>query len=190
MDNAQFNLKNAGRFDLGGINHGAGYDPKAGTDKAGLYQLANGKKESIEAMVDSAGIPPAGPLTAEQAENALVLQKELKAMLPNATGATRDAISDAIDNLSVRGIDGYEGVASGRVDQNGNPMMTTTKVPRTERYDPATARAARAAGDGWTDDEIAKGTRIRYDEVTRPETIGDVASQRARNVEYPHPENR
>jgi hypothetical protein len=49
LDEAQYHAKNAGRYDLGGINHGNGYDVDAGLSKAGLYQIANGKKESVKA---------------------------------------------------------------------------------------------------------------------------------------------
>lgn len=46
MDNAQFNLKQAGRYDLGGINHGAGYDFKSSISKASGYQAGNAKPET------------------------------------------------------------------------------------------------------------------------------------------------
>lgn len=46
MNNAQYLLKNAGRFDLGGINYGAGYNYKAGIDRAGGYQAGQAKTET------------------------------------------------------------------------------------------------------------------------------------------------
>lgn len=45
MNNAQFGLKNAGRFEFGGINGGAGWDPNAGYDKSGGYTAGQAKKE-------------------------------------------------------------------------------------------------------------------------------------------------
>ena len=43
MNEAQFHLKNAGRFDLGGINDGAGYEYVRGVDKANGYSAGNAK---------------------------------------------------------------------------------------------------------------------------------------------------
>ncbi len=43
MNQAQYNLKNAGRLDLAGINNGAGPDVKGGVRKAGNYGRGQGK---------------------------------------------------------------------------------------------------------------------------------------------------
>jgi hypothetical protein len=187
MNTAQYSLGKAGRFDLAGINNGSGYDAKAGTDKASLYELANSKKQSIKGMVDAAGYPPTGRMTNEEAQNALVLQKELKSMQSSAKGATRDAIDKELLNLETRGLDSYEKLATGRTDSAGNPVMATVKESVTETYSPSAATAAKAAGDGWTADEIARGTRARQVEVTRPETNGDLAKARARTYKPPDP---
>lgn len=53
MNNAQYNLKNASRFDLAGINYGAGYDYKRGIDKAGGYQAGQAKPETHVAGAES-----------------------------------------------------------------------------------------------------------------------------------------
>jgi MFS family permease len=188
MDNAQYNLKAAQRFDLGGINHGAGYDPKSSTDKASLYQLANAKSESIGAMVESGGgIPAAGAsLDAEQQVQAMTTYKELKAMLPNATGAARDKIYDSIMKFEDSGhvTDAVGAVASGRIDAStGGPIMVQSQ--RSVDYDPAQAAIDLANGRGWTNDEVAKGSRV--ESYMRPETLGDIAEARARTYERPDP---
>ena len=46
MNEAQFHLKNAGRLDLAGINHGAGVDIKSGIRKMGNYQRGQGKTDT------------------------------------------------------------------------------------------------------------------------------------------------
>lgn len=46
MNNAQFGLKGAGRFDLAGINDGAGYDFEKGVDKASGYTAGNAKPDT------------------------------------------------------------------------------------------------------------------------------------------------
>lgn len=46
MNQSQYNLKNAGRTDLGGINNGAGLDSKGGIRKLSNYQRGQGKKDT------------------------------------------------------------------------------------------------------------------------------------------------
>ena len=50
MNNGQYNLKSVGRFDLGGINNGSGYDAEKGLDAADVYGLTHGPVENVEAM--------------------------------------------------------------------------------------------------------------------------------------------
>ncbi len=93
MDQSQFNLKSAGRFDLAGINHGDEYSAKTGTDKASLYELANAKPDSIAAMTEnmSANAPT---------QDSAIAYKELQAMIPNSKGANRDAIVTQMERLN------------------------------------------------------------------------------------------
>ncbi len=49
MNESQFNLRRAGRFDLGGINHGAGYSYEKGLGKADSYTIGRGATETIQA---------------------------------------------------------------------------------------------------------------------------------------------
>lgn len=53
MNSAQYNLKNAGRFDLAGINNGSGYSYRAGIDKSSGYTAGNAKKETHIAGAES-----------------------------------------------------------------------------------------------------------------------------------------
>lgn len=50
MNNAQYSLKNAGRFDLAGINDGTGYSLEKGIDKASGYTAGNSKTNTFEAV--------------------------------------------------------------------------------------------------------------------------------------------
>lgn len=52
MNNAQYNLKNAGRFDLAGINDGAGYKFEGGIDKANGFQAGTSKTNTFNTAVE------------------------------------------------------------------------------------------------------------------------------------------
>jgi len=181
MNSAQYNLKNAGRFDLAGINNGAGYDSSTGLSKASLYQLANGKKESIKTMVQDI---PAGPLVGSAGERAAVAYKELDAMRPNATGAVAKEIEDQMEALRSRGVETY--MRTGVLDSSGAPVM----IDATERFDsdrgnPTHARYDAAYVASWSPTDLARGGRT----VTRQQTLGDVAESRARTYSRPDPNN-
>lgn len=121
MDAAQYNLRSSGqRFDLAGINHGAGYDPKAGTDKASLYELANAKPASIKGMVEKLD-----PATIGQ--DHAVVYKELQAMLPNSKGASRDAVVKEIERLKATNIEGYMALP----DPSGETVVERDPTSRT-----------------------------------------------------------
>ena len=193
MDEAQYHLKNAGRFDLAGINHGAGYSPETGLGKASLYQLANSKKQSIEAM--AATIPTVGPLTGDQMDKAAVIYQEMQAMRPNATGAVADEIDKQMEILRGRGVANYSNQASGRMVQEidpltntpvidpatGNPVMRQATVERRVNFD-ATNAAHLAT---WTPQEQARGWRA--EQVA--ETNGDIARAKSRTYQPVDPNN-
>ncbi len=81
MDSAQYNLRQAGRFDLGGLNHGSHYDFDKGVDKADSYTLGRGSKETIQA-----GRQKFGMAVKESAED-----KRLKASDPAAYATKQQA---------------------------------------------------------------------------------------------------
>jgi hypothetical protein len=165
MDQAQYHLRSSGgRFDLAGINHGAVYDPKAGTDKASLYELANAKPDSIKAMTDQLDMNPA----AVGDEHAVIF-KELGAMLPNAKGASRDAIVEQMDALKGAGVETFINQAA------AGGGTTSARV----NYDPGN----NPQHANWSPDEKARGWRME----TRAVTNGDVAQQKARTYERPDP---
>jgi hypothetical protein len=185
MDESQYHLKNAGRYDLGGINHGAGYSVETGIGKAGLYQLANGKTDSIKAWGESLGVDGNGPLTKDNVTH----YKELEAMKGNATGANKNEIVRQMKVLEDRGIKAAGAFSSGRIDP-----ATGTQAMKYERLD-----ATRASIDaeyqnrhGITPAEIAAalapgggGVITRMTE----ETVDDVASRESRKYEA-HDPNR
>lgn len=162
MNQAQYNLRSAGRFDLGGINNGEGFDVKASTDKGSLYELANGKVQSITALAD-----PVRSGMADTMQHAIVY-KELQAMLPNAKGASRDAIVREMKDLEFRGVQAFMSTDAG----------TGQSVERRVNYD-----ATNPAHVGWSTDEKARGWRTER----RPVTLGDLAQDQARSYERPDP---
>lgn len=176
MNEAQYHLKNAQRFDLGGINNGAGYSVESGLNKAGLYQLANGKTDSIKAWgAEFADFN--GPLAGDQMKGAAVQFKELEAMLPNATGGNRDEIVRQINKLKSRGVESF--MNQGRVDPTGAPIMTTDRVG----FNATLAQTDATYAGQFSDVEKRQG----YREVVRQEREGEEAQRKARNYERPDP---
>jgi hypothetical protein len=170
LDQGQFNLKQAGRYDLGGINHGAGYSSKTGLNKASLYAIANGKTESIKTMVDDLGTT--GPVTKEHA----VVYKELQAMLPNATGGNRDEIVKQMSVLTSMG--GGSGLKSYLETPTGAPPVNVR-----ENYD--NTNPAHLVPGAWSSEDQTRG----YKMAPRAPTLGDQAQLEARTYQQPDPNN-
>jgi hypothetical protein len=167
MNEAQYGLRTAGRYDLGGINHGAGFDGKSGTDKGSLYEIANGKKESIIQLARNAGATGAANTEAHA-----VAYQELKAMLPNAKGGNRDEILKQMSDLEFRGVKHY--------------MNTSTGATRKQRVNFDNTDPTHTTGPGaWNAEERARGWRVE----NVNETMGDVAAKKARTYERPDPNN-
>jgi len=160
MNEAQYNLRTASRYDLGGINNGAGYDPAAGVGKASLYELANAKKESIEAMVETAGAGPAG-------EKHAVVYQELQGMLPNSKGAIRDAIQEQIDGLRSRGVEQYM----------ATPTGSGVRVKQRVNYD-----STNPTHQAWNQEDRQRGYIIQERDETFADTLTGV-----RTYERPDP---
>lgn len=175
MNTAQYALKSASRFDLGGINNGVGYDPEKGIEKASLYELANAKGESIKAMVDSIPTGPAG-------HEAAVAYTELESMRSNAKGGTLKAIDEAMRDLEARGVGAYASTPSGNTDSAGNPA----RISERKDFDSARAAADPIYAASWSPDEQARGWRAE----SRLETKMDVARAAARPYIPPDPNNR
>ena len=132
MNSAQYNLKGAGRYDLGGLNNGGAYDRDTGVNKAGLSELAHGKKEAIQAMTED--IPEVGPLTDAQAARVLTTHQELQSMLPYATGGNRDEIIKQMDKLNTTGaLSQAQTIGNTRnyTTADGQQIMKTVTDPNT-----------------------------------------------------------
>jgi hypothetical protein len=172
MDEAQYHAKSAGHAQLGGINHGNGYDPMAGIKKVGLSQLAGGKTEAIEAM-GAEVMANAGPPD----DAAALHYQELQAMKSYTTGANRKEVVRQMEALEKRGVKAYMDLPSGRNDPSTGLPATTF-----ERYDTARGNA----------DPGGYGARFSTTEKTaggkmRAETRRDVAARESRKYEAPDP---
>ncbi len=119
MDNGQYNLKNAGRFDLGGINRGAGYSFEGGVGKASGYMLGNGKPDNYEAgaehalgtsVFDPDGKVLKAPELADNIHNQIASgsldvnrlgawHAKLLDAKQGATGANKDAINNQLEAI-------------------------------------------------------------------------------------------
>ena len=136
MNGSQFNLKNAGRFDLAGINNGNGYDFELGMSKANGYSAGQSKKESFIAgaahYLDSTAVKDGKTLepalladivrtkVALNPTNATKIGKWHAQLLEDqqsATGANKDEITKQLDAIN------QSLTPSSVVDPNtGNPV--------------------------------------------------------------------
>lgn len=178
MSEGQYHAKNAQRFDLAGINFGAGYDLKSGLDKVGLYQLANAKKESLRAWVDT--VPDTAPLVGKTLRDAAVLYKELEAMKANASGANRDEIVKKMKTLEDKGIVNLMKQPSDRKDPTTKKQA---KKQGREMFDRVKAGRDVAYRNTFTTEEQTRGFRV----IQVDETIADIAQNEARAYERPDP---
>jgi hypothetical protein len=165
MDSSQYNIRaSGGRYDLGGINHGAGYDLDTGLGKGSLYQLANGKSQSIGAWGNQLS---SQPMSMDHA----IAYKEMKAMLPNAIGANQVELQKQIQNLENMGVKDY------LTDD------TLAPIKQRVRFDPANPTMVGT----WSQGEIARGWR----EENVMGTLGQFremrSNERARTYERPDP---
>lgn len=168
MNESQYNLRTAGRYDLGGINDGAGYSPGSGVSKASLYELANAKPDTMKGLMESL---PQGPSAGAAGHQHAIAYQELQAMLPNSKGATRDAIIESMRNLEGRGVKNY-------MAQDAGTGETTERRVNYDSTNPAHAT-------GWSTAERTRGWRTEKRAVTR----GDLAGKEARTYERPNPEH-
>lgn len=170
MNSAQFALKGAGRYDMAGINDGAYFDQGKGVSKASLYELANGKGESIKAMVRPG----------MSSEELSVAHSELKAMLPNAKGGNAKIIAEQIAKLEKAGVEAYNSTPTGSGKQSSRRVDYIA-----EKADPANPAYDAAYAASWASDPDAQARGWRTE--LREETYGDLAQKKARGFERPDP---
>lgn len=175
MNSSQYALKSAGRYDLGGINNGKGYDPQKGVAKASLYQLSNSKPESIMAMTEQYFDSSTGQLQPNTMDEAGVTYLELQSMLPNATGAAAEEIQKQLQRLNEAGIGSYLSQGSGNMERD--PVTGTEKQKEVED------RVYYKGQSDWSEADRIRGWKI----IRRAETNADVLAKRARTYQRPDP---
>lgn len=150
MNGAQFYAKNAGRFDLAGINYGAGYDAETGLGKADPYTLATrAKPDAIKAKGQLMRGSLAKALEAKESgdmktyktemDKAAVHKLELQAVQQSATGKNRDT---AISEVST-----IDGVNELNEYITGDPSIRE-RARGARRPDPSTLDDINAANEG------------------------------------------
>lgn len=165
--NFQYHSRGAGRFDLG-----AG-TAEAGVARGSLYQLANAHASTIHGWGEDIA---RGLGTAEGDHRATIAYQELRAMLPNSTGETRDAIVQQMDALEGNAaFMSYMQSDSGVIDPNTGAQQT---INARVEYD-----AANPAHAAWSPEDIARGWRNQR----RNQTRADLAQREARVYERPDP---
>jgi len=187
MNTAQFNLKEAGRYELGGVNNGAGYDPSLGLDKVDPYTLAARAKPSTIRekgnLMTNALTEARAAETRGEADRARELYKqaeihriELSNVADNATGANKKAAIEQLD----------------RVDTGSSTKAHRTNGLLMQRWrnedsgQPLTVRENLVPGAstvGWSRQEEAQGYKL----VERSQTNGDIARREASGGRRPNP---
>ncbi len=119
MNEAQFRLDKAGRYDVGGINNGQPYSFDAGWNRANLYQLATGKKETFQAAQTHLEHLTRAGASQEELDRAYVMHTEMQQMLPNATGENRDALVDAMGAIDMSALEARVGITSAGAPAGG-----------------------------------------------------------------------
>lgn len=173
MNGAQYNLKNAGRFDLAGLNNGGAYDAASGVGKASLYELANAKKESIQAMVRP------GMTSHEKA----VAYAEMQSMRPNSKGAVATEIDKQMAALEAAGVKTYNETDTGATYVDAAGVTRPVTVSYREDYDASKAGDPMYAA-AWADpDDRSRGWKTSV----RNQKGIDVALAEARTYVPPDP---
>lgn len=177
MNTMQYNLKEAGRYELGGINNGAGYNPAAGLDKADPYSLAvRGKPAAIKAkkklMTDA--------LQAGNFEQAEIHRLELRNVAQNATGSNqKEALKALAEHDSVLAT--VNPATGNTYEADRKAYLTAPVVGAPPKMDKE--QFVRGVSTGWLPVDETRG--FRY--VERPTTNLDVASEKARGFQRPDP---
>lgn len=178
MNSAQYGLKNAGRFDLAGINNGQGYDEEGGMGKVDPYTMASrAKPETIkqkgrmmrESLTNAVAAKAAGDMTAYEAEmeKAEVHRIELEAIQDNATGKNKQTASAEIATIQ----------------EETNLGAWREKVVKSE---PGRVNYVDdVATPGWAPEEQARGWRMEADKKITKQ--GDVARSKAQGGRRPNP---
>ncbi len=175
----QFHSRNAGRYDIGAST------ATAGAARTSLYQLANSQPASINGWGNEIAADLSSGNVARM-HNASVAHKELKAMLPNATGESRNAIVDQINRLeSIGAVGGGPGTLSQHDStdyiRQDTEILDREKMDNTNiRFDP---NYVAHVTTNWTAAEQAAGTR-QYDRTVK---YGKEAEREARTYERPDP---
>jgi hypothetical protein len=168
MNQAQYNLKNAGRFDLAGINNGAGYDREKGLNKADIFTVGRAKAQST----GSFGKAAEELFAAGEREKAAKYRLELEAIAQSGHGEARDTAWEEIRRLDTAapGLKAWMDAPTGRPTQkriNWNPTSTPP--------------SGAGAWSTWSADDQKRGWRTE----TMPETNRDAAHREARTARIP-----
>jgi hypothetical protein len=160
MNDMQFALKGAGRYDTGGINNGASFDYKAGVSKANGYQAGNAKKEThITGAQELLG--------AEFVQDGKTIgQDEFQAALTQRLqSGTLNAEDFALHHRNL--MDAYNGATGGNKDEIGKQLSAIEAVSR----DPAL---------GGAQNPVAQIVARNIQDINRgrPLTLGEQDQQR------------
>ncbi len=193
MNKAQYVLRNAGLYHLGGINNGTGYDPENGLSKADPYTIAvRAKPEDIEAKGEAmerhikaalgAGIGT--PTYDIEMEKARVHHLELNAIKESAKGANRDAALKILEDINTTSTVTGNSMATeldNWAKQPIPPPSPGVKAPTRKvrvTYDPSNP-----AHQLWTQRDI----NLKYKFEDRPITKDEIARDKATGLRIPNP---
>jgi hypothetical protein len=193
MNTAQYFLKEAGRYDLAGINDGAFYDPEAGLAKADPWTLGNRAKPPA---IKAKGSLMMQALHSGNFEQAEVHRLELQSVAQNATGSNQKAALEALAKFDAEL--SKTNASTGNTYGNDRTKYLTTVVstpPPSTATPPAPipTRVDYIKGvtniSDWDRNDIARGYRMEMRPPPPPpqKTNYDVVRERARGWQRPNP---
>ncbi len=192
MNTAQYFLKEAGRYELGGINNGAGYDPAAGLGKADPWSLGNRAKPSA---IKAKAVLMREAFDRGDFEQAEIHRMELESVAQNATGANQKAAQEALkahdtylDNDAPGVVQPPAGSGLPRVTRRTsldgwlNASLLSSR-PGVLPHPTVKDREYYDTRGTWTAEDRARGYAI----IERDKTNRDIAREKARGWRQPNP---
>ncbi len=171
-------------MDNGGVTDAAAAEAatRKATESSSLYELLNGKSESLknQARAHAAALAPGSGASEEEKLNASAFFKEIKDNQANAKGANRDVIAGLLNDSTLMGnVAAYDSEVV--KDTAGNDVKRKVKKPV---LDPLTGKVKVIP-----DSSSPTGTRQVTVEVDETVTKKDLVDARKRAYERPDPNN-
>lgn len=156
MNELQYNLKSAGRYDLGGINNGAGHDFELGMDKSGGYTSGNAKTQTFYGGMEHF----LGVKDTKADSNALATQ--INDVRLSSTGASRETYDEGLVKWHSRLLDAEQSPTFGNKKE---VIRQREAIENMLKINPSTDPADTALSDKLKQNR--ERSRVQMDPATR-----------------------